>query len=431
MKVGIEKNRPLRIVLSVEGFIDSSNADAFYNDVSKFRKEHSKGFLILNFDKVEYITSAGLRALLKLQKEDSNKIIIKNLSNEVMKIMLVSGFDKLFLIERKLQNIRLNDSVVLERINQIVLDKYLQEDEKCLEKIENNLRTVYIDGCELLAKGTKGTVYILEDDKIIKVFSNKVQLSDIIMERNLSKKAFLLGIPTAITYDIVKVNDSYGVIFEMIDADTLSQTINKQPENYDNLIKRYEEILEKMHSTQSNDPAIPSAKKVYINCIEECSKYYNSEELNVMKTLIDSIPDRNTLVHRDYHPNNLMVTNEGMLIIDLADLSKGHPIFDMMSLGLIVSLSKIGPSYMEKIIGLSADKILKLWDDLLHLYFKNKNDNEIKELESQFLFLAKINIALLPVTRPDLDNKTISFLIQDSKENFFKNAKDFNLNINW
>ncbi len=35
-------------------------------------------------------------------------------------------------------------------------------------------------------------------------------------EQRLAKRAFVKGVPTAISYDIVKVGDKYGSVFELL-----------------------------------------------------------------------------------------------------------------------------------------------------------------------------------------------------------------------
>ena len=66
-------------------------------------------------------------------------------------------------------------------------------------------RRVSVDGCEVIGQGANGKVYRLDPETIIKVYLNPNSLPDIHRERELARKAFVLGIPTAIPYDVVKV----------------------------------------------------------------------------------------------------------------------------------------------------------------------------------------------------------------------------------
>lgn len=57
--------------------------------------------LLIDMDKVEYISSAGLRSLLvlaKASKAANGKMVLCNLAPMVVEVMEISGFDKLLLL---------------------------------------------------------------------------------------------------------------------------------------------------------------------------------------------------------------------------------------------------------------------------------------------------------------------------------------------
>ena len=49
-------------------------------------------------------------------------------------------------------------------------------------------------------------------------------------ERQLARSAFVAGIPTAIPYDMVRVKDSYGLVFEMVKADVIARKFTDEPD---------------------------------------------------------------------------------------------------------------------------------------------------------------------------------------------------------
>ncbi len=85
--------------LNVEGKIDTFSTEEFQNTLfAGFQKSKN---VILNFDKVQHITSIGLRALLLGQKTAESKggsLTIINPSEAVMEIFRVTGFDSFLTI---------------------------------------------------------------------------------------------------------------------------------------------------------------------------------------------------------------------------------------------------------------------------------------------------------------------------------------------
>jgi len=83
----------------LNGRIDSRNSLLFKETVSKELVE-SDTALILDFDRIEYISSAGLRVVLQLAKlyRGSKRFGICGLSSAVREVFEISGFDQIIKI---------------------------------------------------------------------------------------------------------------------------------------------------------------------------------------------------------------------------------------------------------------------------------------------------------------------------------------------
>ncbi len=85
--------------ISIEGSIDTLTAQSFENQIKQSLEGCKK--LVLDFTKVEYVSSAGLRAILTLntQMEDQGEMIIKNITESVRDVFEMTGFDELLTLE--------------------------------------------------------------------------------------------------------------------------------------------------------------------------------------------------------------------------------------------------------------------------------------------------------------------------------------------
>ena len=93
------------------------------------------------------------------------------------------------------------------------------------------LREVSVEGCEVIGKGFYGTVYRIDEETIVKVYESPDSLPMIQNEQRLAKLAFVKGVPTAISYDTVKVGNSYGSVFELLRAISFNDLLKKEPDN--------------------------------------------------------------------------------------------------------------------------------------------------------------------------------------------------------
>jgi anti-anti-sigma factor len=88
------------LTVQVEGRIDTITALEFEKEIEN--KYGNFDSLILDFENLEYISSAGLRALVIIEKKlkpEGIPFTITNLNDTINEIFTISGFDKILNIE--------------------------------------------------------------------------------------------------------------------------------------------------------------------------------------------------------------------------------------------------------------------------------------------------------------------------------------------
>ncbi len=83
----------------VEGRLDTTTAPTLDKELTASLEEITE--LVLDFEKLEYISSAGLRILLSAQKTMNKKgtMIIRNVDEAIMEIFEVTGFSDILTVE--------------------------------------------------------------------------------------------------------------------------------------------------------------------------------------------------------------------------------------------------------------------------------------------------------------------------------------------
>lgn len=94
-----QKKDGANLVIGLEGRLDTSTAPQLEESVNGAIADVTD--LKFDFAKLEYISSAGLRVLLSTQKimNKQGKMVINNVSEEVMEIFDVTGFSDILTIE--------------------------------------------------------------------------------------------------------------------------------------------------------------------------------------------------------------------------------------------------------------------------------------------------------------------------------------------
>ena len=181
------------LYIALEGRIDASNAAVAEERIFNIKNENAGKHTVIDADNLEYISSAGLRVILRLRKEEPQLAII-NVASDVYDVLDMTGFTDMVTVEKAYQRMS-------------------------------------VDGCEFIAKGANGAVYRYDDETILKTYFAKDALPEIKQERENARRAFILGINTAIPYGIVRVGDGYGTVTELLNAESVTKLIRNNPDD--------------------------------------------------------------------------------------------------------------------------------------------------------------------------------------------------------
>lgn len=369
-----------RLVIRVEGRIDSSNAAEAEQKIFEECGKHPAGTVIVDAEKLEYISSAGLRVLLKLKKEKKDVQIIR-VSNDVYEIFEMTGFVDIMDIKKR-------------------------------------LRQFSVEGCKLIGQGGFGKVYRYDPETIIKVYRPEVDIDYIKRERQCSKVAFTSGLPTAIAFDVVRVGEAYGVMYELMDADNLASVIANHPDQEDEYIKKYADLAKQIHTTELKAGTLQPASDIFRSTVKSMIPYLSEEELNHYNRLLEVFPERNTLIHGDFHEKNILVRNGELEMIDMGDISQGHPLIE---LGCVYSTHM---TLSEKVIDMPREKAVGMWKKFSKYYFGDLAEETKNRLENVLGWIASMRLLPFLYMVTDPSNPQAAGFIEYTKKQALKDPDE-------
>ncbi len=357
MKVTIEDNV---MTIFLKGRIDTNNALQTENELFSAVESAPEAVdqLILDASELEYISSAGLRVLMKMRKNFGEKICVIGVSPEVYDIFDVTGFTEIL-------------------------------------KVEKRYREISVEGCEVIGTGFYGTVYRVDPETIVKVYQTPDSLPIIQNEQKLAKRAFVNGVPTAISYDIVKVGDMYGSVFELLNADTFNDLLIREPERFDEILRIYADFLKTVHSAEMDDDTLPMARDIFIGYFDVISDYLPEEQCIRLKELILALPYDHHVVHGDFQMKNVMLVGDEPMLIDMDTLCTGQPLFDLQALYVTYILfSEDDPENLEKFLGIRNDWGEPIWKSIMENYF-GRDMSELAEVNDKIVLTAAVRFLYL------------------------------------
>ena len=369
-----------RVVIYPEGRIDSNNASQLEDRIKEAERSHPDKALTIDFGSVSYISSAGLRVLMAASKRRKAPLTVREVSPEVYEILDVTGFTTLLNVERR-------------------------------------LREISVEGCEVIGAGANGTVYRIDPDTIVKVFRASYPLDMIRDEQRRARKAFMKGVPTAIPFDVVRVGDSYGSVFELVNARTYNDALIEQPENEESIIRRYAGLIREVHAIQAEPGELPFCRDSYLGFLDDLGDEIPKRLSQRLRSLLTAMPEDLHLVHGDFHMKNIMLSGGEPLLIDMEMLSVGAPIFDYAGIYVAyLAFLEHEPDNSRIFLGISPETCHRIWHETLALCADAPDEQALAEVEKRAVLLGSLRFLYL-VTVMGLGKKELRDIrIRDTME---------------
>lgn len=352
------------LYIAIEGRIDASNAAQAEEKIFNIKNDNPGKHTVVDADKLEYISSAGLRVILRLRK-DEPKLAIINVASDVYEVFDMTGFTDMVTVEKAYQRMS-------------------------------------VDGCEFIAKGANGAVYRYDDETILKTYFAKDALPEIKQERENARKAFVLGINTAIPYGIVRVDDGYGTVTELLNAVSVTKLIRDNPDDMSQAAEYYINMLKSIHAIKVEDGEVPDMKETALAWADFVAPHLPEEQGKKLRALVEAVPKQNTLMHGDYHTNNIMVQNGEPLLIDMDTLCMGHPVFELGSMfNAFIGYSELDHQVTMNFFGYTHESAEKFWDLSLKMYLSTEDEEVCRSVAEKAMIIGYTRMLRRAIRRPE------------------------------
>ena len=380
MRTTLEGNR---LVVFPEGRISSDNAAAFDAELRQAFSGYA-GNAVIDAGDLAYISSAGLRVLLAMARERKSKLTVRNVSPEVYEIFQITGFTEILDVQKK-------------------------------------IRTLSIDGCQVIGQGALGTVYRIDDETIVKVYRDPENLPIIRTEQEMARKAFVKGLPTAIPYDIVQTGEGYGSVFELLHAQNMNDVFRTHPELEDELLRKYVQLIRQIHSVEALPGELPSARETFLGYIDDLKDTLPADMAERLRQLLRQMPQDLHIVHGDLQMKNVMMNGDELILIDMETLCTGNPVFDLQSLYVAyLAFLEDDPHDSEHFLGIPGEACHRIWSQVLNSYFEGLSSERVREMEDRIRILAYVRfldrVVTHGMTPPELKEIRVRHSLEHLRE---------------
>lgn len=348
------------------GRIDSSNAKETLDEALALVQQNKASTVVLDCEQLEYLSSAGLRMVLQLRKA-VDEVSIVDASPSVYEVFEMTGFTEMLPITKA-------------------------------------LRKLSVDGCEVIGEGANGVVYRYDPETVVKVYRNPCSLLEIKRERELARRAFILGVPTAIPYDIVRVGNLYGSVFELLEATPVSKLISSGELTVEEAADMMVGLLHQIHQTQLPTEGMVDKREDALDWARFITPHLDASLAERLLELISQIPQPNTMLHGDYHVKNVVVQNGESLIVDMDTVGFGHPVLELAGMySAYVGYGEADGTVISDFLGIPLEAAHELWQLQLKRYLNDADEATIRAIEEKAMVISATRVIRRCIQHEEMD----------------------------
>ena len=357
------------VKIPLVGRIDSNNSAEIEKQIQEQLTGKGAVPVELDAEGLEYISSAGLRVLLRLKKEHP-ALSVTCVNSTVYEILEMTGFTEMMTVEKA-------------------------------------YRIVSIDGCEEIGRGVNGTIYRIDQDNVVKVYNNADALADIQHEREMAKLALILGVPTAISYDVVKVGNSYGSVFELLNARSFTKILTDEPQKLDWCVEEFVALLKKIHGTVVPEGKLKDIKETVLYWVSTMQSCLPADAAEKLLALVQAVPHDNHMIHGDYHTKNIELQNDEVLLIDMDTLSVGNPVFEFAHIyNSLIGFSEWDHEHIKRFQGYDFETAKAFWAKTLAAYLETDDAAKLRDAEEKIRIVSYTRLLSRAIRHGECETET-------------------------
>jgi len=171
-------------------------------------------------------------------------------------------------------------------------------------------------------------IFVREDNRLLKLFNREVDPELIRNEEINTTEAFEKGVSLVKCYGRVRVGDRTGLLIERISGKTLISNFASHPGSLFGVPGLMARLQIRLHATATQ--TIRCYKDMVRSALDSPPlSFLSAEEKGKALEKLEALPDGDSILHLDYHPDNIMTFQGESSIIDWMTAARGAPAADV------------------------------------------------------------------------------------------------------
>lgn len=191
---------------------------------------------------------------------------------------------------------------------------------------------------QCVGTGRTAEVYLWGEAHVVKLFRPDFPPAWVEHEFAVARRVAEAGLPTPAPGDaLLDIAGRLGIVYARVDGPTLLAVMQQQPALLPVLARQFGELHARIHACAGAN--LPAQQSVLARAIDQAPGLSSAVKQQLLSRL-GQLPGGAALCHSDFHPENVVLTAQGPLIIDWMTACAGNPIADIARTVLIVRVAQ-------------------------------------------------------------------------------------------
>ena len=186
-----------------------------------------------------------------------------------------------------------------------------------------------------IATGYTADIIEWDEKCVIKLFKDWTNPHLAEREFQNMQIAHAAGLKVPYAREVIEVKSRQGIVFERLDGITQDLHMQTKPFEIAASLRLFGQLHADMHAIDLKTAMPISQTERLLSNIQQAAEL--SQELKkAVLTALESMPTGNRICHMDFHPRNIILTENGPFIIDWETAVKGNPLADVAATSIII-----------------------------------------------------------------------------------------------
>jgi uncharacterized protein (TIGR02172 family) len=179
----------------------------------------------------------------------------------------------------------------------------------------------------LIGRGLAAEVYSWGEGRVLKLYPSGRERVEVERECLITRAVRAAGFPAPTAYEMVEVEGRPGIVFERLHGISMLKQVEARPWTLFAAARQLGELHAQLHQCPA-PREMPSQRRQLENGID-AAKDFSEAEKQIARRALAQLPDGDMLCHGDFHPENILLTARGPMVIDWPTATRGHPLADV------------------------------------------------------------------------------------------------------